>query len=71
MGLQTPSNSERGIVDSIPEVRLIPGSSHGFLVMAGVFPQAKREIVRCARWLEDTLSDKLGTGTHLSVEGRA
>ena len=47
------------VKDSIPEVRLIPGSSHGFLLMAGVLPMAKREIVRCARWLEEILSDKL------------
>lgn len=68
MGLLTHNKNERGIVDTIPEVRLIPGSSHGFLLMAGVFPQAKREIVRCARWLEDTLSGKPGARTHLSVD---
>jgi len=60
MGLQSLSNRNgaAGIMGAVPEVRLIPGSSHGFLLMAGVLPQAKREIVRCARWLEEILADK-------------
>ncbi|KAF8460226.1 hormone-sensitive lipase [Kalaharituber pfeilii] len=53
-----PDALANSIIDTIPEVRLIPAISHGFLLMAGVFPQAKREIVRCARWLEDILADK-------------
>lgn len=69
MGLQSLS-SRSGIMvaDTIPEVRLIPGSSHGFLLMAGVLPQAKREIVRCARWLEEILADKPEAGDQLAVE---
>ncbi|KAI5791613.1 Alpha/Beta hydrolase protein [Peziza echinospora] len=40
-----------------PLVRLIPGISHGFLLMAGMFPEAKREIVRCARWIGEVFDD--------------
>ena len=69
MGLRSLSNrSGATIADAIPEVRLIPGSSHGFLLMAGVLPQGKREIVRCARWLEEILADKQDVGDPLAIE---
>ncbi|BDD60778.1 hypothetical protein MAP00_005877 [Monascus purpureus] len=35
------------------EVSLIPGISHGFLQMAGFFPDAWKHINRCANWIQD------------------
>lgn len=37
------------------EVSLIPGVSHGFMQMAGFFPDAWRYINRSARWIESLL----------------
>lgn len=71
MGLQSLSSRNGmsgGIPDTMPEVRLIPGSSHGFLLMTGVLPQAKREIVRCARWLEEILAGEHVSADHLTAE---
>ncbi|PWY89413.1 CLN3-domain-containing protein [Aspergillus sclerotioniger CBS 115572] len=35
------------------EVSLIPGISHGFMQMAGLFPESWKHINRCATWLQD------------------
>ncbi|KAH8149319.1 uncharacterized protein LAJ45_06859 [Morchella importuna] len=52
------------------EVSLIPGISHGFLQMGALYPEAAREISKCAAWLREILEDKpedegekLGNGT--------
>lgn len=55
MGLERGNASDDGI-----EVSLIPGISHGFLQMGALYPEAAREINRCARWLRELLEDKPG-----------
>ncbi|PUU82075.1 Alpha/Beta hydrolase protein [Tuber borchii] len=40
------------------EVSLIPGISHGFLQMSALYPEARREINKCARWLNEILADR-------------
>ncbi|PYH90770.1 alpha/beta-hydrolase [Aspergillus ellipticus CBS 707.79] len=35
------------------EVSLIPGISHGFMQMAGLFPDSWKHIYRCAAWIQD------------------
>ncbi|THC90283.1 hypothetical protein EYZ11_010259 [Aspergillus tanneri] len=35
------------------EVTLLPGISHGFLQMAGFFPDSWKHINRCATWIQD------------------
>ncbi|PLB47781.1 putative lipase [Aspergillus steynii IBT 23096] len=35
------------------EVSLLPGVSHGFLQMAGFFPESWKHINRCASWIQD------------------
>jgi acetyl esterase/lipase len=35
------------------EVTLIPGISHGFLNFAGFFPDGRKHINRCARWIKE------------------
>lgn len=35
------------------EVSLLPGVSHGFLQMAGLFPESWKHINRCASWIQD------------------
>jgi len=40
------------------EVSLIPGISHGFLQMSTLYPEARREINKCARWLNEILADR-------------
>ncbi|RPB04132.1 alpha/beta-hydrolase [Choiromyces venosus 120613-1] len=40
------------------EVSLIPGISHGFLQMSALYPEAKRQISKCARWLNEILADR-------------
>ncbi|RMZ83289.1 hypothetical protein DV738_g1253, partial [Chaetothyriales sp. CBS 135597] len=35
------------------EVSLIPGISHGFLQMVGIFPQGWRYVFKCATWIND------------------
>jgi acetyl esterase/lipase len=40
------------------EVSLIPGISHGFLQMTALYPEARREISKCARWLNEILADR-------------
>lgn len=55
MGLERGNTSDDGI-----EVSLIPGISHGFLQMVALYPEATREINRCARWLRELLEDKPG-----------
>ncbi|RMD42796.1 hypothetical protein DV735_g2374, partial [Chaetothyriales sp. CBS 134920] len=35
------------------EVSLIPGISHGFLQMVGIFPQGWKYIFKCAGWIND------------------
>jgi hypothetical protein len=35
------------------EVSLLPGISHGFLQMAGFFPDSWKHINRCATWIQD------------------
>ena len=44
------------------EVSLIQGISHGFLMMASLFPQAKREMRKCSGWFNAILADKEGVG---------
>lgn len=44
------------------EVSLIQGISHGFLQMSSLFPQARREVKRCAGWLNVILEDTAGEG---------
>lgn len=39
------------------EVSLIPGVSHGFMQMAGFFPDAWKYINRSARWIENVLEN--------------
>ncbi|PKY01693.1 alpha/beta-hydrolase [Aspergillus campestris IBT 28561] len=34
------------------EVSLLPGVSHGFLQMAGFFPESRKHIARCATWIQ-------------------
>lgn len=55
MGLEHGSTSDDGV-----EVSLIPGISHGFLQMGALYPEAAREINRCASWLQELLEDKPG-----------
>ena len=43
--------------DDAVEVSLIQGISHGFLQMSSIFPQARREIEKCAMWLNQILED--------------
>jgi hypothetical protein len=38
-------------------VDLIPGISHGFLQFVSVFPDGWKYISRCAKWIDDALSD--------------
>ncbi|PWW71600.1 alpha/beta-hydrolase, partial [Tuber magnatum] len=40
------------------EVSLIPSISHGFLQMSALYPEARREINKCARWLNEILADR-------------
>ncbi|GKZ33337.1 hypothetical protein AbraIFM66950_003187 [Aspergillus brasiliensis] len=35
------------------EVSLLPGISHGFMQMAGFFPDSWKHIYRCASWIQD------------------
>ncbi|KAI2885020.1 hypothetical protein CBS11852_8488 [Aspergillus niger] len=35
------------------EVSLLPGISHGFMQMAGFFPDSWKHIYRCATWIQD------------------
>ncbi|PWY69756.1 lipase [Aspergillus heteromorphus CBS 117.55] len=35
------------------EVSLLPGISHGFMQMAGLFPDSWKHIYRCATWIQD------------------
>jgi acetyl esterase/lipase len=44
------------------EVSLIQGISHGFLQMASLFPEATREMRKCALWLNRILEDTSGEG---------
>ncbi|OKL62073.1 hypothetical protein UA08_02953 [Talaromyces atroroseus] len=37
------------------EVNLIPGISHGFVNFPGIFPDGRRHIHKCARWIVDLL----------------
>lgn len=48
-------------VDDNVEVSLIQGISHGFLMMASLFPQANREMKKCATWINQMLEDKPNT----------
>jgi acetyl esterase/lipase len=43
-------------------VDLIPGISHGFLQFVSVFPEGWKYISRCAKWIEDALSDTTADG---------
>ncbi|KAF8533758.1 Alpha/Beta hydrolase protein [Trichophaea hybrida] len=52
LGLDTEEEDDDKV-----EVSLIQGVSHGFLQMASLFPQAKREIRKCAGWLGRVLED--------------
>ena len=52
LGLKPTAKPEQG--DGV-EVSLIQGISHGFLQMAALFPQASREIRKCAVWLNRIL----------------
>ena len=45
------------------EVALIPGISHGFLQIVGIFPEAWNYIFRCARWIEDVFDASDGSDT--------
>jgi acetyl esterase/lipase len=42
------------------EVSLIQGISHGFLQMASLFPEATRELRKCAAWINRILEDHPG-----------
>lgn len=53
MGLESSNTSDDGV-----EVSLIPGISHGFLQMGALYPEATREMNRCARWLSELLEEK-------------
>lgn len=54
MGLERGNSAP----DDGVEVSLIPGISHGFLQMGALYPEATREMNRCARWLGEILEDK-------------
>jgi acetyl esterase/lipase len=41
----------------VVEVVLIPGISHGFLQLAGIFPEGWTLIHRCGRWIEDIFAE--------------
>ncbi|PYH44211.1 CLN3-domain-containing protein [Aspergillus saccharolyticus JOP 1030-1] len=50
-------NSRRGFNDKDHvEVSLIPGISHGFMLMAGFFPESWKHINRCASWISELLA---------------
>lgn len=53
------------------EVSLIQGISHGFLQMANVFPQAHREIRKCAGWLSRILEGGDGDGAPAAAAAAA
>ena len=57
LGLKPTARLEKG--DGV-EVSLIQGISHGFLQMAALFPQARREMRKCAVWLNRILEDVPG-----------
>ncbi|KAI5856051.1 Alpha/Beta hydrolase protein [Tricharina praecox] len=65
LGLKPTAQTERG--DAV-EVSLIQGISHGFLQMAALFPQARRELRKCAVWLNRILEDVPGEEAKLDVE---
>ena len=52
VGLEPTDDGDDGV-----QVCLIQGISHGFLQMSALFPQAEREIRRCAGWLNQILED--------------
>ncbi|TGZ81327.1 alpha/beta-hydrolase [Ascodesmis nigricans] len=54
MGLEVEVEEER------VEVSLLQGISHGFMVMGDVFPQAREEAVKTARWIGEVLKDRPG-----------
>ncbi|KAG0135837.1 Alpha/Beta hydrolase protein, partial [Tuber indicum] len=54
LGLE-PSKSRPG--EGV-EVSLIPSISHGFLQMSALYPEARREINKCARWFNEILADR-------------
>ena len=57
LGLESADLLERR--DGV-EVSLIQGISHGFIQMAALFPQARREMRKCAVWLNRILRDVPG-----------
>lgn len=66
LGLESSSTRpEDGI-----EVSLIPGISHGFLQMTAIYPEARRAINKCARWLNDILADRPDTNDDSDGEVR-
>lgn len=49
------------------DVSLIPGVSHGFMQMAGFFPDAWKYINRSARWIEALFDSTIMTGSEYSL----
>jgi acetyl esterase/lipase len=48
------------------EVNLIPGISHGFVNFPGIFPDGRRHIHKCARWIVDLLEAAEGVASSSS-----